>query len=191
MRPRSGSWSARSSSDNIFATRFRSVATLCASRYPGAPGHARHVEAADTSLFAEWLLAFFAEAVPNEPKPPRERIEQAALEGQYLFWVVDDTPVSMAGILRRTRRAAAIAGVYTPTLRDRGYAGSVTAATVERIFAEGRNAACLYTDLRNPMSNRGYAKIGFQPVCALSMSSAKFNFGDLSAHELGALRRGD
>ena len=136
-------------------------------RYPGARGHARHVDAADTARFAEWLLAFFAEAVPNEPKPPRERIEQAAGEGQYLFWVVDDAPVSMAGIVRRTRRTAAIAGVYTPpALRGRGYAGSVTAANVERIFAEGRDAACLYTDLRNPMSNRCYQKIGFRPVCA-------------------------
>jgi len=81
--------------------------------------------------------------------------------------VVDNEPVSMAGIVRRTRHAAAIAGVYTPrALRGRGYAGAVTAACVERIFAEGRTAACLYTDLRNPMSNRCYAKIGFQPVCA-------------------------
>ena len=138
-----------------------------APRYPGARGHSRRVEGADTGLFAEWLIAFFDEAVPNERKPPRERIEEAARGGQYLFWVVDDEPVSMAGIVRRTRRAAAIAGVYTPpALRGRGYAGSVTAATVERIFAEGRTAACLYTDLRNPMSNRCYQKIGFQPVCA-------------------------
>jgi len=54
-------------------------------RYPGAPGHSRRVAAADTTVFAEWLLAFFDEAVPNEPKPPRERIEQASGDGQYLF----------------------------------------------------------------------------------------------------------
>jgi predicted GNAT family acetyltransferase len=51
-------------------------------------------------------------------------------------------------------------------LRGRGYAGSVTAAVVEWIFAEGKSASCLYTDLRNPASNRGYAKIGFKPACA-------------------------
>lgn len=136
-------------------------------RYPGAPGSWRKVEAANSVVFVEWLLAFFDEAVPNEPKPSRERIEQTARDGQYLFWVVEGEPVSMAGIVRRTRYAAAIAGVYTPpALRGRGYAGSVTAANVERVFGEGRTAACLYTDLRNPMSNRCYAKIGFQPVCA-------------------------
>jgi predicted GNAT family acetyltransferase len=42
----------------------------------------------------------------------------------------------------------------------------VTAALVERIYAEGKSFACLYTDLRNPFSNRCYAKIGFEPVCA-------------------------
>jgi predicted GNAT family acetyltransferase len=41
----------------------------------------------------------------------------------------------------------------------------VTAATVDSIFAEGRTMACLYSDLRNPASNRCYAKIGFKPVC--------------------------
>jgi predicted GNAT family acetyltransferase len=45
------------------------------------------------------------------------------------------------------------------------YAGSVTAATVDRIYAEGRKIACLYADLRNPASNRCYTKIGFTPVC--------------------------
>ncbi len=68
--------------------------------------------------------------------------------------------------MRRTRHAGAIAGVYTPpNLRGRGYAGSVTAAVVDAIFAEGRSTACLYVDLRNPYSSRCYAKIGFTPVC--------------------------
>lgn len=44
-------------------------------------------------------------------------------------------------------------------------AGSVTAALVERAYAEGKAFVCLYTDLRNPASNRCYAKVGFAPVC--------------------------
>jgi predicted GNAT family acetyltransferase len=72
----------------------------------------------------------------------------------------------MAGIVRRTRRGAAIACVYTPPkLRDRGYAAAVTAATVDGVFAEGRTMACLYADLRNEASNRCYSKIGFKPMC--------------------------
>jgi len=36
--------------------------------------------------------------------------------------------------------------------------GSATAALSERIFAEGKSAACLYTDLSNIYSNRCYAR---------------------------------
>jgi RimJ/RimL family protein N-acetyltransferase len=135
--------------------------------YPGAPGHARVVGPADAELFADWTIAFMREAVPHDSPPSRQRLAQIVTEGRHQFWIVGGEPVSTAGIVRRTRHAAAIAGVYTPpALRGRGYAGSVTAAVVECVFAEGKDAACLYTDLRNPASNRCYAKIGFRPVCS-------------------------
>jgi RimJ/RimL family protein N-acetyltransferase len=134
--------------------------------YPGVQGHARVVGPTDVELFTDWTIAFLREAVPHDPLPSRQRLAQIAAEGRHQFWIVGGEPASTAGIVRRTRHAAAIAGVYTPpALRGRGYAGSVTAAVVECIFAEGKNAACLYTDLRNPASNRCYAKIGFKPAC--------------------------
>ena len=136
-------------------------------RYPGAPGHARPVSAADAGLFVGWAWAFSEEATPDDPKPARDHLEQGIAEGRYSFWVVDGQAVSMAGIARRTRHAAAISLVYTPpSLRGRGYAGSVTAAVAERILGEGKRSACLYTDQRNPASNRCYAKIGFLPICS-------------------------
>ena len=95
-----------------------------------------------------------------------EHAEKSARSGRYLFWNVDGEPVSMAAISRRLSSTGAIAPVYTPPAhRGLGYAGSVTASVVELIFAEGKTAACLYTDLRNPMSIRCYAKIGFVPYC--------------------------
>jgi RimJ/RimL family protein N-acetyltransferase len=134
-------------------------------RYPAAPGHARPVSAEDADTFADWMTAFRREATPHDPPPDRDKLAGAAGDGRFSFWVIDGEPVSMAGIVRRTRSTGAIAGVYTPPLqRGRGYAGSVTAAVVERIYAEGKEAACLYTDLRNPYSNRCYARIGFKPV---------------------------
>ena len=137
-----------------------------APQYPGAEGNARTLTAADADLFAEWLLAFCAEAVPDDPVPAREAMDRKAATGDYMLWLADGRPVSMAGIVRRTRAAAAIAAVYTPPAqRGRGYAGSVTAAVVEKIYAEGRATACLYTDLANPAANRCYANIGFMPVC--------------------------
>ena len=134
--------------------------------YPGAPGCARPATIQDAPLLADWLTEFYQEVVPHDPVPPREELEQAAGEDRFLLWIDKGEPVSMAGTGRRLKTSAAITSVYTPPeRRARGYAGSVTAATVERIYAEGHKIACLYADLRNPASNRCYAKIGFAPVC--------------------------
>jgi RimJ/RimL family protein N-acetyltransferase len=135
--------------------------------YPGAPGKAFMVDNDHASLFADWMMAFYREATPHDPPLDRTQVVQAAGEGRYMFWVVDDEPVAMAGIVRRTRHAAAIAGVYTPPrLRGRGYGGSVTAAVAELAFRQRKSMACLYADLRNPSANRCYARIGFEPVCS-------------------------
>jgi RimJ/RimL family protein N-acetyltransferase len=134
--------------------------------HPGIPGSARKVNIIDIDVFATWLIAFFKEAAPYDPLPSREAFEKTAAGGNYWFWIVDGEPMALAGIVRRTHHVAAIAGVYTPpALRRRGYGAAVTAAVVDAVFAEGRTAACLYADLRNPASNRCYAKIGFKPVC--------------------------
>lgn len=133
--------------------------------YSGAPGSARPVLAADRVLFADWLIAFSEEAVPHEPVPPRAEVEQRAGEGRHMFWVVDDQPVSLAGVARQMRNAAAIASVYTPSpLRGRGFAGSVTAAVADGLFTDGKAAVCLFADTKNAASNRCYANIGFKPV---------------------------
>jgi RimJ/RimL family protein N-acetyltransferase len=135
-------------------------------RYPGSAGHARTVTVQDAPLFAEWLLAFHAEAVPHEVAPTRQQIERIAGDGRFLFWIDGGEPVSMAGIVRPLTNSGAISGVYTPpAFRGRGYAGSVTAAAVERIQSSGRTIASLYADRNNPYSNRCYARIGFTPAC--------------------------
>jgi RimJ/RimL family protein N-acetyltransferase len=136
-------------------------------RYPGAAGHARQASPADAELFAGWAWAFCDEAVPHDPKPARTQLNQGVTDGRHFFWVADGQPVSMAGVARRTPQTAAISLVYTPpTLRGRGYAGSVTAAVADHIMNGEKRTPCLYTDLRNPASNRCYAKIGFVPVCS-------------------------
>lgn len=137
-----------------------------APRFPGTPGAAREVDGADAPLLSEWLAAFQREAVPHDPPPVRSNVEKAATSGRFVFWTVGGEPVSMAAVTRRLRNTGAITPVYTPPEhRGRGYAGSVTAAVVDKLFAEGKTAVCLYTDLRNPMSNRCYAKIGFKRHC--------------------------
>jgi len=133
---------------------------------PDAPGRARRATAQDADLLTAWMSAFVREATPHDSAPSRESIQRGVAEGRYFIWMVGDEPVATAAIVRRTLHAGGIAAVFTPkALRGKGYAGSITAAVVDALFREGKTMACLNTDLRNPISNRCYAKIGFRPVC--------------------------
>jgi predicted GNAT family acetyltransferase len=134
--------------------------------YPPAPGYARQATSRDVEILTDWLASFVREASPHEAAPSRESVEKGVTSGRYFLWMFGERPVSTAAIVRRTRHSGGIAAVFTPVaLRGKGYGGAVTAAVVEHLFGEGRTIACINTDLRNPFSNRCYAKIGFKPVC--------------------------
>jgi RimJ/RimL family protein N-acetyltransferase len=134
--------------------------------YPSAAGAPRMATEADAHTLLAWIGEFHREAVPHDLPPLLEKIVKDTVGGRYLLWTVDGEPVSLAGFARSLKTTRGIAPVFTPKdKRGRGYAGAVTATLCERIFAEGKTSACLYTDLRNPISNRCYAKIGFRQHC--------------------------
>jgi predicted GNAT family acetyltransferase len=55
--------------------------------------------------------------------------------------------------------------VYSPPeKRGHGYASACTAAVSQMLLDNGRKFCFLYTDLRNPTSNKIYQQIGYQPV---------------------------
>lgn len=133
---------------------------------PSVPGSPRGLTPDDAALLMEWTLAFIRDAGLTDPPPTRERVEAEIAKGRHSLWMLDGRPVAMAGMGRRLRNCASIAPVYTPPeFRGRGFGGAITAHIVDRIFAEGRQIACLYTDVNYPASNRCYAKLGFTPVC--------------------------
>jgi RimJ/RimL family protein N-acetyltransferase len=135
-------------------------------RHPHAAGAARPATAEDAPLLYAWLSAFQREATPQAPPATQAEADKAARSGRFLLWTVDSRPVAMAAINRDLRQTGSIGAVYTPPEhRGRGYAGAVTATLADRILAGGKTGVCLYTDLRNPVSNRCYARIGFIPYC--------------------------
>jgi hypothetical protein len=138
-----------------------------APQVPSVPGFPRQLQPKDFELFRTWTLAFIREAVPSDPVPSGDALKEAFNSRRHWLWILEDRPVSIAAITRRTRNAAFINGVYTPPeYRNRGFAAAITAIVAREIFSDGRKAACLYTDLRNPASRRCYAKLGFRPVCS-------------------------
>jgi predicted GNAT family acetyltransferase len=133
--------------------------------YPQVRGAARSATSDDIDLLYAWICDF-VQVATHDVMPTREQVLQIIASNRHMLWIVDGVPVSMAAINRRIKNTAAIGAVYTPPEhRQKGYAGAVTSAVVERIYSEGKTSACLYTDLRNPYSNRCYIKIGFAAEC--------------------------
>lgn len=140
-------------------------------RAPAAvPGRARSATADDRELLVSWIRAFADEVLHDVGSPARDaertvdgRLREGA--GGFVLWE-DDGPVSLAGFGGRTPNGIRIGPVYTPPEhRRRGYGSAATAFVSVEQLARGRRFCFLYTDLANPISNRIYTDIGYEPVC--------------------------
>lgn len=137
--------------------------------FPGVAGSGRRARPEEVNLYADWLIAFCIDAKVPEGPPERGEVLARGIDRPVFFWEVNGRPVAMAARTRDTRDGTNVSFVYTPReLRGRGYAGSVTAHVCLDIFASGKKLAFLYTDARNPFSNRAYEKIGFRFHCEAS-----------------------
>ena len=135
-----------------------------------ASGSWRLVAPGDRDLLARWIVAFSAEAVPDDP--PIE--DPDAVAGRWIdgvgrlgyLWEDGGRPVCVVGAGGETPNGIRIGPVYTPPdLRGRGYASALTAAASQDQLDRGRRFVFLFTDLANPTSNKIYQAIGFEPVC--------------------------
>jgi len=131
---------------------------------PPARGSLRAADERDAELAAAWMQDFCREGRVPAPRPGRA----PALEERRLFlWEpgAARAPAAMAAWSRPSRRGCSIGAVYTPPeLRGRGYATALVAALSRRLLAEGRAFCTLFTDRTNPISNRIYARVGYEPL---------------------------
>jgi predicted GNAT family acetyltransferase len=131
-----------------------------------AAGTPRPATAADVGVTTE-LARGFDRALGRNPPPAavtdswvRDRIEL----GRLWLWEDEGCAVSLVGRQGEVFGATRIGPVYTPPeFRGHGYASALTAHVTQEILATG-SAACLFTDLANPTSNKIYAAIGYRPV---------------------------
>jgi len=144
------------------------------------PGVPRSAVPEDRALVVEWMAAFNAEALPEEPDEPwrRERMVDHRLNPQVTdagFWVWEDEgeAVSLVGFGGPTPGGARLGPVYTPPRsRRRGYGTALVAAVSGWLLEHGRRRCFLYTDLANPTSNAIYRRIGYEQVA----ESAEFAY---------------
>jgi predicted GNAT family acetyltransferase len=142
--------------------RLHQLSTLVDQKAAGAP---RLATMADVEV-TKGLSRGYSIALGHDSSPDvadcwvRGRIE---LERLWL-WEDEGHAVSLVGRQGEVFGATRVGPVYTPDeFRGHGYASALTAHVTQEILAAG-SAACLFTDLANPTSNKIYAAIGYCPV---------------------------
>jgi uncharacterized protein len=126
----------------------------------------------DRELIGRWLMAFHDEALPGSPMGDVERLMNmyfaAGVEGLrgYFLWEDQGEIVSLTAYTGPTPHGMRINSVYTPPEhRKRGYASALVAGVSQYLLDSGRRFCFLFTDLKNPTSNKIYQDIGYRPIC--------------------------
>jgi GNAT superfamily N-acetyltransferase len=131
-------------------------------------GAARLAANDDSGLLVDWVELFFGETFGHrrDDDAGARFVDAAETKGdQFLLWVVDGLPVSMAMLRAPAAGVSRIGPVFTP--RDRrgnGYGSAVTAAAAQLAHRSGTADVVLFADLANSTSNAIYQRIGFEPV---------------------------
>jgi GNAT superfamily N-acetyltransferase len=130
---------------------------------PTVPGRARVAEERDLPYLVAAFHAFIAETGVI-PQDVERTVADRLGYGGFVLWE-DPEPVAVAGVARVAFGAARLGPVWTPPEhRGHGYGGAVTAAAAQVARDRGAWEVVLFTDLRNPVSNALYPRLGFRPV---------------------------
>ncbi len=153
VRQRGGSWTVNTSG------RLLSFVSQAQAGADGAAGTLRLAGAADAALAQSWGAAA---SIDSGIAALDGSMCLALLGGKLLyFWVVDDQPRCMIGLLRETRDSAAVGIVYTPAaFRGEGH-GTAAMAALNRLLDErGVANRYLWIDAKNDASQALARKLG-------------------------------
>lgn len=131
-------------------------------------GTLRRAEQKDLYFLPYWYSDFYIECeLGKESFENIVATVNSAIESKMLFILEEEgMPLSMAAATRETVNGRRVAMVYTPPhFRKKGYASCCTAKVSQIILDSGYKYAALFADLKNPVSNSIYQKIGYRPVC--------------------------
>jgi predicted GNAT family acetyltransferase len=134
----------------------------------GVAGFARAADNVDRGVLVDWVERFYGETFghPRDNQAGERFVDAAEAKGdQFMLWVVDDEPTSMAMLRAPAVEVSRIGPVFTPVnRRGRGYGSAVTAAAASLARRDGVADVVLFADLANPVSNAIYQRIGFEAV---------------------------
>ncbi|HSJ38908.1 MAG TPA: GNAT family N-acetyltransferase [Planococcus sp. (in: firmicutes)] len=120
----------------------------------------------DAELLEEWYLLFEKETGigASSHKEASMKIEQFLDDKEVYVWEVEGETVSCMKKARPSKHGITVSFVFTPEkYRRKGYARTMVAEVTEELLLE-YDFVMLYTDLKNPTSNKMYSKIGYEKI---------------------------
>jgi|SRR5690554_569406 len=135
-------------------------------KYRGdAEGKLRLATMNDLNYLSLWKRDFALENnIEYDDKRIFERMKTQIKKG-FVYVFEDKEPVSMITAGRKTLNGVIFNNVYTKSLyRRQGYATALVYELASLLLREFSFCG-LFTDLKNPISNRIYQKVGFYPIC--------------------------
>jgi GNAT superfamily N-acetyltransferase len=162
---------ARRTAEVLVRTRLHQLHRVAVPPRPA--GELRPAREDDVDLVLDWYRAFHREADEQAGRPagtmPAAGLSHQEMllrirGGRVFLWQVRGEPVHLTTANPPAYGAARIGPVFTPAEhRGHGYAAAAVAQVSQMILDEG-SRPCLFTDHANPVSNRLYQRLGYEPV---------------------------
>jgi GNAT superfamily N-acetyltransferase len=169
--------SARLWSGRVEAARDTRLWVLGELREPtGVAGSGRFAANPDAEVCRRWYNDFDRAAREQAGNADRgqhgvvhtaEQIQQRIESRRILVWEAGGEVVHLTGISYPVLGVGRIGPVYTPDEhRGHGYASACVAEASQVVRDAGGpgSAVCLFTDVDNPVSNKIYAALGYEPL---------------------------
>ncbi|WP_033541986.1 GNAT family N-acetyltransferase [Planococcus sp. CAU13] len=131
-----------------------------------SPGTWRVANKRDAELLEEWYLLFEKDTGmgPSSYKEAAAKIERFLNDKEIYVWEVQGEVVSCMKKSRPSKHGISVGFVFTPEKhRRKGYARTLVAEVTEELLLE-YDFVMLYTDLKNPTSNKIYSEIGYEQI---------------------------
>lgn len=157
-----GQWTERHTSAAVPFEAHRLYEVLEVQGRSAVSGHLRKAVADDRDLVVEWMRRFQAD-IGERGSDPAPAVDHRLSAGRFWLWD-DSAPVALAANSEPVEGVIRVQAAYTPPeRRNRGYARACVGGLSKQI-RDGGYRCILYTDLRNPISNTVFRRIGYRAV---------------------------
>lgn len=120
----------------------------------------------DAKLLGQWYLLFEkdTEIGMSTEEEASAKVERFIEEKEIYVWEIGGEAVSCMKKARPSRNGITVSFVFTPKEhRCKGFARTLVAEVTDELLLE-YDFVMLYTDLKNPASNKIYSEIGYEKI---------------------------